>query len=334
MPRSHDDYPWLLADIGGTNARFGLLRHYGGKIEDVRSFKCDAYDSPEVAALAYLAAVGERDGVRPRPRHAALALATVIDGDVVRMTNSHWQVTKPGFRTALGLEHVLLLNDFEALALSLPRLGTEDLSTLGGPGLSAVDATRPMAVIGPGTGLGVAASVPAGDGRWLALSTEGGHSTLAAGDDFEAELLQTARREHGHVSAERMLSGIGLPNLHRAVLLALGLSPQTLSAEQITAGAAAGDAACVRTLETFCAMLGGFTGNAALMLGARGGVLVAGGIAQLLGERLRHSRFRERFEAKGRFSDYLAPIATCLVTAPHAALAGAAQGIENALRTS
>jgi glucokinase len=188
-----------------------------------------------------------------------------------------------------------------------------------------------MAVIGPGTGLGVAGCIPAGD-RWIALPAEGGHATAAPADDFESEVLCYARREHGHVSAERLLSGIGLPLLHRAVAAANGRPVEDLTPEEITRRALdEGDADCHATLATFCAMLGGFAGNVALTLGTRGGVFIAGGIAQRLGDVFVASRFRERFEAKGRFREYLAAIATALITAPHAALLGAAQGIENQL---
>lgn len=322
-------HPWLVADIGGTNARFGLVRGPGCAVTDIRTLKCAAHRTLESAARDYLEALSGGEGVAVQPRYAALALASAIDGETVKMTNGPWDVSRSTLQRALGLRRIGILNDFEALALALPHLQVEDVRTLGGPGSGALDSTRPMGVVGPGTGLGVAACVPVGEQRWVALSTEGGHVTLAAADEFEAELLRAARQEHAHVSAERFLSGIGLPTLHRAVLTVLGQAPDLLPAELITARADAGDPACERTLETFCAMLGTFTGNAALTFGARGGMLVAGGIAQRLADRLVRSRFRARFEGKGRFAEYLAPVATCVLAAPHAALTGAAQCISN-----
>jgi len=173
----------------------------------------------------------------------------------------------------------------------------------------------------------VAGCIPSGSG-WIALANEGGHVTVAAADAFEDALIQLLRREHAHLSAERLLSGSGLPTLHRAVCSLRGGPAETLTPQEITRRALeAGDALALATLDTFCAMLGTFAGNVALTLGARGGIYVAGGIAQQLGDHLVNSRFRERFEAKGRFRAYMSGIATGLIIAPHAALAGAATAL-------
>ena len=190
-----------------------------------------------------------------------------------------------------------------------------------------------LAVIGPGTGLGVAAVLQTGQG-WQALPGEGGHATLAPADDFESALLAHVRRRHAHVSAERLLSGIGLPTLHEAVCAVQGgpASPEVMTPERILEGGLSGrDPACARTLDSFCAMLGGFAGSVALTLGARGGVYVGGGIVPRLGDYFFHSRFRERFEAKGRFQPYLAGIPTALITDTLAAMGGVALAIEQSL---
>jgi glucokinase len=218
-----------------------------------------------------------------------------------------------------------VLNDFEALALSLPRLKPHQLRPHG----ALPAATGTLAVIGPGTGLGVGGVIPTAQG-WVALPGEGGHATLAAADDHEAALLAYARRLHAHVSAERLLSGIGLPLLHEAVAAVAGAPAEALTAEQVVERGLAGDALCGQALDSFCALLGGFSGNVALTLGARGGVYIGGGIVPRLGERFFASRFRERFEAKGRFREYLAAIPTALITDTLAALAGAAFAIEQA----
>ena len=158
---------------------------------------------------------------------------------------------------------------------------------------------------------------------WQALPGEGGHVTLAAADDFEAELLRLARREFEHVSGERFLSGTGLPLMHRCVAEALGTpSPELTPPEIIERGLAGSDAACSRTIDSFCAMLGGVAGNLALTLGARGGVFIGGGIVPRLGERFFASEFRARFEAKGRFRGYLEGVPTALITDTLAALRG------------
>jgi glucokinase len=318
-------FPWLVADIGGTNARFGLVHRAGAPVSDVRTLRCADYPDPATAALAYLDALAG-GGARLQPRHACFALASPIDTDPVKMTNSAWLISRTGARAALGLDSLTLLNDFEALALALPRLAASDMIAIGS---AAVDRTRTMAVTGPGTGLGVGICMPVG-ARWVALAGEGGHVTAAAADDFESDVLRVIRREYPHVSAERVLSGIGLPLLHRAVAEVRGRPVLQLGAEEIGLRAIAQhDPDCAATLDAFCAMLGSFAGNLALTSGARGGVFIAGGIAQKLDQWLAASAFRTRFEAKGRYQDYMRGIATALITAPYCALLGAAQGIEN-----
>jgi glucokinase len=185
-----------------------------------------------------------------------------------------------------------------------------------------------MAVIGPGTGLGVAGILPTSAG-WVAIPGEGGHASLAPADDFESQLLAAARSEFPHVSAERFLSGIGLPVLHRAVARVMGVAAANLTAEEVVErGLARTDPVCDRTLEAFCALLGSFAGSTALVLGARGGVFIGGGIVPRLGERFFASAFRERFEAKGRFQDYLRAIPTALITDTLVALTGASVALE------
>jgi glucokinase len=334
MNAAADQFPWLVADIGGTNARFALIHEADGDVTDVVSMRCTDYPSAADAARDYLARVGAQQGRTLHPVVAGFAVATPIHGDTVTLTNSRWMISASATAAALGARQLHLFNDFEALALALPRLAPRDLMPLQTGGEALPNRSLPMTVIGPGTGLGVATCVPAGERHWLPLPGEGGHATLSAADDFESELLRVLRAEFGHVSAERVLSGIGLPSLHRAVLVVNGAAPlaQPLTPEEIANAALAGsDAHCVTTLDSFAAMLGSFAGNVALMVGARGGVFVAGGIAQKLGSFLQRSRFRARFEDKGRFRSYLAPIATNLITFPHAALTGAAQGITHRL---
>jgi len=313
----------LVADIGGTHARFGLAAGPGHAVTDVQVMRCTDFASPQDAALAYLAGRGLEG--RSKPARAAFAIACTVTAEPVRMTNNTWVIASAQISASLGLSELKLLNDFEALALSLPVLDPGDSTAIGHA--TAVDPQLPMAAIGPGTGLGVALCVPA-SGRWMALATEGGHATAVAADDFEAAVLHWVRRDQQHVSAERLLSGIGLPVLYQAVAGVRGEPALGLSAEQITRrGMDDSDPVCAATVDTFFAMLGTFAGNVALTTGARGGVFIAGGIAQSLADRLARSRFRERFEAKGRFRGYLAGIATCLITAPYCALVGAAQSM-------
>ncbi len=327
-------YPWLVADVGGTNARFGLVAGPGAEVEDVRVLPVAAHAGPAAAVRAYLA--GRAPG-QPAPRSAAFALATALDGDRIELTNGAWSFSRAATQAELGLQTLLCLNDFEAQALSLPRLKAHQLRPWGAPppAPEAVATGMVMAVIGPGTGLGVGGVVRA-PGRWLALPGEGGHATLAPADDFESAVLSAARREFPHVSAERFLSGIGLPVLCRSVAAVLagaggGEEVGALTTEQIVARGLSGESpACVRTLDLFCALLGGFAGNVALTLGSRGGVFIGGGIVPRLGERFFQSEFRRRFEAKGRFQSFLAGIPTALITDTLAALSGAALALEQA----
>ncbi|MDC8786047.1 glucokinase [Roseateles koreensis] len=332
-------YPCLVADIGGTNARFGWVTAPGSPVQHVAVLPVRDHVGPAAAVTSYLAHLAQRgdwgglSGAHPFvPRSAAFAVATAVEGDHVMLTNSHWSFSQQQLRRDLGLDLLLVLNDFEALALSLPRLNLAQLRFWEGSQVSdAVTSQRGMctlAVIGPGTGLGVA-GVTRIDRTWAALPSEGGHATVAPADDFESEILNEARRQFPHVSAERLLSGIGLPVLHAAVAAVKKQPTAGLSSEMIVARGLSGeDSICAQTLDTFCALLGSFAGNVALIMGARAGVYIGGGIVPRLGERFFSSQFRERFEAKGRFRSYLAPIPTALVTDTLAALTGAALAIE------
>ena len=318
----------MVADIGGTNARFGWVATPAAAVTHIQVLPVHEHVSPAAAARAYLAAMQTQmgDDYRP-PQRAALALATAVAGDQIELTNAHWSFSRAATQAALGLDVLLTLNDFEALALSLPRLQAGQLQAW--PGVASPSAAAgTLAVIGPGTGLGVAGVARSAQG-WVALPSEGGHATLSAADDFESALLAHVRREYAHVSAERLLSGIGLPTLHGAVLAVNGAAPAVLSTAAIVKqGLSGADPLCGQTLDAFCALLGSFAGNVALTLGARGGVYIGGGIVPRLGERFFASRFRERFEAKGRLQSYLANIPTVLITDTLAALSGAAQAIE------
>lgn len=325
--------PWLLADIGGTNARFGWVAHDSDEVQHVATLRGAAYDGPAAAAQAYLAQLQQTLGAAYRPPVAgAFAVATAVGGDRIAFTNSGWAFSLAAVERELALQPLLILNDFEALALSLPRLKGHQLRAWAGA--TVASSTGTLAVIGPGTGLGVAGLVPTPHG-FVAVPGEGGHATLAATDGFESDLLSAARRMHPHVSAERLLSGIGLPVLHAAVAAVLGgQAPPAAGTLPLTAGEiverglSGNDEVCSRAVDSFCALLGSFAGNVALTLGARGGVFIGGGIVPRLGERFFQSQFRARFEAKGRFQAYLQAIPTALITDTLAALSGAAQALE------
>ncbi len=312
MPSS-GPYPALVGDIGGTNARFALATAAG--IERSVRYAVEDFSDPGAAIEAFFAEAGSG----PRPRHAALAFAGPVAEGRARLTNGRWQVASEDLAARFGFEQVHLINDFAALALALPALGEADLLPVGG-GRAAVAA--PMAVLGPGTGLGLAALVP-GPGGAVVLTTEGGHVTMAPADAREGRILDRLRARFGHVSAERVISGEGLENLFQAIAEEDGLAAPARPDAEIVDRALAGDCPASRAaLETFCAMLGTVAGNAALSLGALGGVYIAGGMVPRFAEFFAASGFRARFETKGRFRDYMARIPTRLIVHPEPAFLG------------
>lgn len=318
--------PRLVADIGGSNARFGWMPATGDAVMHVRKLPVEDFATPTLAVQTYLRELQSEMGADyAAPRRAAFAVATAVGGDRVDFTNSCWSFSRAAVKSDLGLDEFVVLNDFEALAFSLPALKPSQLR--GHAGVLPSGAGT-LAVIGPGTGLGVAGLVQTAHG-WTVVPGEGGHATLSAADDFESELLKRVRRDFPHVSAERLLSGIGLPTLFAAIGDVTGKPVSPLAAETIVdRGIARSDALCEQTIDVFCALLGSFAGNVALTLGARGGVYIGGGIVPRFGERFFQSQFRARFEAKGRFQPYLAAIPTALITDTLAALSGAAVAIE------
>lgn len=297
---------WLVGDIGGTNARFGLVSPDGTLLHS--RVLADA-DYPGIAEAidAYLS---DRGGL-PRPRQGAIAIASPVAGDEVRMTNHPWVFSTAALQEHLRFRRLLVINDFTAQALALPHLKDQDRTVVGGgkatPGF-------PIGVLGPGSGLGVSGLIPAGK-RYVPLTGEGGHSTMSPFTDREGAVVRAMRHHFDHVSAERVLSGPGLVNLYNGLAEVDGVPAKQYTAAQISDEATCrDDALCREATEMFCAMLGTVAGNLALTLGAKGGVYIGGGIVPRLGERFAASQFRERFEAKGRFRDYLAAIPTYVVT--------------------
>lgn len=313
-------FPRLVGDIGGTNARFAVQQSAGGPLEEIRTLSSDAYSSLREAVEHYL---GETR--MARPRWAAFGIANPVTGDQVSMTNHPWSFSIRELQRQLGLTRLLVLNDFTAMALSLPALTADDLKQVGG------GAARPgcaIGLLGPGTGLGMSGLIPCGE-DYEPLRGEGGHVTLPAFDAQEAEIIELLRRSHGHVSAERVLSGPGLVELYEACSSLLGKRPEILDPAEITSRALAGSCpVCRQTVAHFCAMLGTVAADLALVLGALGGIYIGGGIVPKLGGFFAQSPFRPRFEQKGRFSDYLSEIPTYVIHAPHPGLIGAARALE------
>jgi glucokinase len=308
----------LVADIGGTNARFALADLETLKLSEIRQFLCAEHTSIESAAQLYLA------GLKERPCRGAIAVAAPLAGNEIKLTNSVWSFTAQSLASAASLEDILLLNDFEALALSLPHLRPEELHRIGGE-VPAPQVTK--VVLGPGTGIGVAGLVWSG-ADWIAVPSEGGHISLAAHTRHEFEIIDRLRGSHDHLSAERVLSGPGLANLYRAIADSHGVAVQQLQPNDVlTLGLAGSDPLAVEALSLFVTWLGAFAGDVALAFCARGGVYLGGGIAPKIVGALSQGAFRRAFEAKGRMRNLLAPIPVSVILAEFATLRGAAAGL-------
>lgn len=304
----------LIADIGGTHSRLALG---GAGIHRLRIYDNAGFDGLEAVISAYL------DELDVPPAVAALAVACPVQGDAGTMTNLGWSFSAAALRRRFGFGTVYVLNDFAAIAHAVPALEPGDVRQIGG---GAGIPGRPAGILGPGTGLGVSGLVPHGDG-WIPVAGEGGHVTLAPANDEESRIIERLRRDIGHVSAERLLSGPGLVLLYRL----LAGADTVPDAAAITRLAATGkDATAVRVVDLFLAMLGTVAGNLALTLGAEGGIYLAGGILPKIADRLALSGFRERFVDKGRYRDYLAAIPTRLITLEHPALHGLRALLERA----
>jgi glucokinase len=303
----------LLGDIGGTYARFALFQP--GRLGAIQALPVADYRHIADAAKAFLSRCPDA----ARVSDAVLAVAGPVEDGRCVLTNSSWVIDAAELRETFGWAHVRVVNDFEAIAWSLPQLAPSDLFAIGAG--KAVPGT-PAVVLGPGTGLGLACFMPRADGA-IVVPTEGGHATLPATSPREEAVIAHLRARFGHVSAERALSGNGLINLYQAIGSLDGLPTIERSAPEITAAALDGTCpACRQAVDMFCAMLGTFAGDAALTFGARGGAYIAGGIAPRMLDHLANSQFRQRFEAKGRFTAYLAAIPTAVIIHPEPALAG------------
>ncbi len=309
--------PVLVADIGGTNARFALATIDGAAVSvgEMHAFRAEDYESIRDAADAFL------EAVQAKPKLACFAVAGPITDAVVEFTNSPWVLDIEKTKRQMKFDRLLAINDFEALATSVRQLKAADfLNVKSGDG----DPQAPVLVIGPGTGLGQALLVPAASGDRV-IPTEGGHVAFAPYDDEEIEVLRFVRREHKRVSIERLLSGRGLVNIHRALCALAGTPRVSLQADEITRAALTKEfPIAVKAVDMFCAMLGSAAGDAVLSSGARGGVVLGGGILPKIREAFLSSAFIDRFLDKGRMRDYVSAVPVRLITRDGAALVGAA----------
>ncbi|SAL25007.1 bifunctional glucokinase/RpiR family transcriptional regulator [Caballeronia terrestris] len=310
----HPDGPRLLADVGGTNARFAL-ETAPGEIGQIRVYPGADYPGIAEVMQQYL-----KDTKVGRVNHAAVAIANPVDGDHVAMTNHDWSFSIEATRRALGFDTLLVVNDFTALAMALPGLTDAQRVQVGG---GARRQNSVIGLLGPGTGLGVSGLIPADD-RWIALGSEGGHATFAPTNEDEDLVLRYARRKFpSHVSFERVSAGPGLEVIYRAFAERDGVAvAEPFTSADVTKRAHDGEALALEAVNCFCGILGTFSGNIAVTLGALGGIYIGGGVVLKLGELFHKSPFRERFEAKGRFQQYLSGIPTYVITAEYPAFLG------------
>jgi len=324
MPmQNYLDEPRLLADIGGTNARFALEMP-SGEISHIQTLATVDFPRFEDAALCYLKQIADQGVVQKALqaiKYAVIAIANPVGEDAIKMTNHHWAFSVSSARAELGLQTLLMVNDFSALAMAVPSLSPNELQQIGG-GSAKHDAV--IGILGAGTGLGVGMLVPDQTG-WRSLQSEGGHVAFAPSDEREITVLRYCWEKYEHVSTERLASGPGISLIHAALAAAAGrVVDHTLSTEAIVSRALNGDAICLETVDCFCGMLGTFAANLAVTLFTQGGIYIGGGVVPRLGNFFARSSFRSRFEKKGRFSDFTAQIPTFVITAQQPAFIGAA----------
>jgi glucokinase len=315
----------LVADIGGTHARFALHDPATQALSAMSTIGAAEHPDIGSAVREYLRSVSAAEVTA-----ACFAVAGPANMDIIEFTNSPWQFSRSALERELGFGRLLVINDFTALARGVPRIDQQGLHCLrAGIG----EARAPKAVIGPGTGLGVSGLIPCherdGAVHWVALSGEGGHVNFAPTNELEIALLRFLTRERDRASVERVLCGGGLTNLYEFLAEHSGQALRRPEPAEITTLALAQQDPLAReTLELFCAILGSVAGDLALTLGARGGVYIGGGIAPRILEVISNSRFVERFLAKGRLAKLLEPIPVYVILDPVAALRGAAEALQ------
>ncbi|MEO8526412.1 MAG: glucokinase [Caldimonas sp.] len=289
--------------MGGSDHRFAWIESRGAPISNLVSHPGSGELGAEIRRYLSTQRL-------PRPASASFGIAAPVLGDVVKMTNGDAHFSIRDFKRELGVETLLVLNDFAALAHALPSLRDGEARPVGG-GAAAAGGT--LALVGPGTGLGVSGLIAVPGGH-VPVGGEGGHASIAASDEREDEVLAVLRKRFGHVGAERILSGPGIANLHAALRQLSGLAAEALEPAQVTQRALEGsDDCCREALHLFFAFLGAVAGDVALTFGANGGVYIGGGIVARFGFAIDRSAFRERFEAKGRRRAYLEAIPTSVI---------------------
>ena len=305
---------YVVADVGGTNIRLATVDAKTGELNQIKKYLCAEYDSIATVVESYFSAL------HGSVKQLWIAIACPVDDDLIEMTNHTWQFSQQALQATLGLDKLYVINDYTAISLAVPFLADDEKIQIGG---GVVKNKKPIGICGPGTGLGVGHLINVAD-KWLSLDGEGGHTSFAPTGAESRAVLNVLADKMGHVSAERLLSGQGIENIYQALCTLEQQSVKYSTAADISrAGLSNECAIAARTLAVFSEGLGGFAGNLALNLACEGGVYIAGGIVPRFIDYIKASGFRAAFEAKGRFSDYNAGIATFVVLHPDPGLFGA-----------
>jgi glucokinase len=323
MVKQGADYA-IVADIGGTNARFSRVH-----LTDLSLDKVQVYPCAEFVSLADALQHYRQQEQLLNLHDVAIAIACPVQGDLVQMTNFHWTFSIRQMQADLQLNTLLVMNDFTAVAMCLPALKASDRIQLG---QGEVQPGSPMAVLGAGTGLGVGHLLQVGPQQYLPLPGEGGHVDWAPTNAQEWFIHQFLAERYGHVSPERLLSGPGLEDLYLALAAYQHKTVKPMSAADISQHALAGsNALAEQTVAQFLASLGSVAGDLALTLSTFGGVFIGGGIVPRLMPLLDNSEFRSRFEQKGRFAGFNQRIATFVITSAQPGLTGAGMYLKQTL---
>jgi glucokinase len=316
----------LIADIGGTNARFGIVDQNG--THDLVYMPCQDYTGPAEAAEAYF----QKIGIKNKPSIGVIAVAGPVEGDLINFTNISWAFRCSALQQDLQLSALEVMNDFKAVALAVPGISPKLVTKIGG---GEIVTNRAIGVIGPGTGLGVASLIWSGS-EYVAQPGEGGHVTIAPVNDREYAIFQQLHVKYHHISAERVCSGKGLENLYNAIrVLDNKLDRPDRTAPEISEHAIKGTCEiCKETLDLMLGFLGRVSGNLALTIYAQSGVYIAGGIPTKLGDYFSKSRFMEEFQAKGRQRGLMEKIPVFMINHDAIGLLGLEQRAQHLLKTS
>lgn len=315
----------LVADIGGTNARFSAI--LAGELESQYEFHHSVEEHPEFADLVVdlLSEISEATGWDHPPARACFAVACPADVEEIAFTNSHWHFTKTQLKQLLSCNDLFVINDFEAVAHGITELNNNDLVQVGG---DKPISTKPIGILGAGTGLGVAGLVPTANG-YQVIDSEGGHADYPPTTDRMAAVVGVLREEYGRVSLERLLSGKGIFNIYRSLCTINNIERAYETPAEVAAAAQEGtDELALQSLNMFCSGMGSAAGNLALTYGAKGGIYIAGGVVPKFIDFFINSDFRHKFEEKGRFVSYLKPIPIFIVVRKNLGLLGAAKKLK------